>query len=76
MRTTITLDDEAYEAAMTLSKTSGKRLGEVISQLIQRAVQTPEHPLRKRGKRFPVFTVPPGSPMISLGAIRQAWEEE
>ena len=27
MRTTITLDDEAYEAALTLAKTSGERLG-------------------------------------------------
>ncbi len=76
MRTTITLDDEAYEAAVTLSKTSGKRLGEVISQLIRRAVQTPESPQRKPGKRFPVFEVPQGTPMISLRAIRKAWEEE
>ncbi|MGI9088873.1 MAG: hypothetical protein ACR2HH_14210 [Chthoniobacterales bacterium] len=76
MRTTITLDDEAYEAAVTLSKTSGKRLGEVISQLIRRAIQTPESSPRKSGKRFPVFEVPHGTPMISLRAIRKAWEEE
>lgn len=76
MRTTITLDDEAYEAASTLAKTSGKRLGEVISQLIRRAVQTPETPRPKRGKRFPSFAVPHGTPMISLRAVRKAWEEE
>ncbi len=76
MRTTITLDDEAYEAAQTLAKTSGKRLGEVISQLIRRAVQTPEAARPKRGKRFPSFQVPPGTPMISLRAVRKAWEEE
>lgn len=76
MRTTITLDDEAYEAALTLSKSSGKRLGEVISQLIHRAVQAPESGRPKRGKRFPTFEVPHGTAMISLRALRQAWEEE
>lgn len=75
MRTTITLDDEAYEAALTLSKSSGKRLGEVISQLIRRAMQTAESPQAKRGKRFPVFEVPQGAPMISLRAVRREWEE-
>lgn len=76
MRTTITLDDEAYEAALTLSKTSGKRLGEVISQLIRRAIQAPESGTARRGKRFPVFDVPPGTAMISLRSVRQAWEEQ
>lgn len=75
MRTTITLDDEAYEAALTLAKSSGKRLGEVISQLIRRAIQAGEPPQRKRGRRFPAFEVPPGTPMISLRAVRREWEE-
>lgn len=76
MRTTITLDDEAYEAAVRLAKTSGKRLGEVISQLIRHAVQPPGRPPSKRGQRFPAFELAPGTPMISLRAIREAWEEE
>jgi len=76
MRTTITLDDEAYEAAVTLAKTSGKRLGQVISDLIRRAMQKPQGPARKGGRRFPTFEVPPGAPMISLKAVRRAWEEE
>jgi hypothetical protein len=76
MRTTVTLDDEAYEAAVTLAKTSGKRLGEVISDLIRRAVQKPQMPAPRRGKRFPAFEVAPGAPMISLKAIRRSWEEE
>jgi len=76
MRTTITLDDEAYEAAVTLAKTSGKRLGQVISDLIRRAMQKPQGPARKGGRRFPTFELPPGAPMISLKAVRRAWEEE
>jgi hypothetical protein len=76
MRTTVTLDDEAYEAAVTLAKTSGKRLGEVISDLIRRAMQKPQGPAPRGGKRFPTFDVPPGAQMISLKAVRRAWEEE
>jgi hypothetical protein len=76
MRTTVTLDEEAYEAAVTLAKTSGRRLGQVISDLIRRAVQKPEGHAPKGGKRLPTFKVPPGAPMISLKAIRRAWEKE
>jgi len=76
VRTTVILDDEAYEAAVTLAKTSGKRLGEVISDLIRRAVQKPQRPAPGGGKRFPAFEAAPGALMISLKAIRRAWEEE
>jgi len=76
MRTRVTLDDDAYEIAVTLAKTSGKRLGQVISDLIRRAVQKPERPTRRDGKRFPRFEVPPGAPMISDRTIRRAWGEE
>ena len=76
MRTTITLDDEAYEAAVTLAKTSGERLGAVISKLIRRAMQKTDRPAPKGGKRFPTFDVPRDASMISLRALRRAWEEE
>jgi len=76
MRTTVTLDVDAYEIAVALAKSSGKRLGQVISDLIRRAVQKPQVPAHKGGKRFPTFEVPPGTPVISLKAIRRAWEEE
>jgi hypothetical protein len=76
MRTTVTLADEAYETAVTLAKTSGKRWGQVISDLIRRAVQIPQGSTPRGGKRFSTFEVQPGTPMISLKAIRRAWEEE
>lgn len=33
VRTTVTLDDDVYEAAMHLSRSSGERLGKVLSAL-------------------------------------------
>jgi hypothetical protein len=76
MRTTLTLDDEAYEAAVTLAKTSGKRLGQVVSDLIRRALQKPQGSVSGGRRRFPTFDIPAGTPMISLKSIRRAWEEE
>ena len=75
MRTTVTLDDDAYEiAAIALAETSGKRLGQAISNLIRRSVQKPQGHATRGGKRFPTFEVPSGAPMISLKAIRRAGE--
>lgn len=74
MRTTVTLDDEAYEVALTLARSSGKRLGEVISALIRRAVEGETRPKRKKSGRFPAFEVPQGLPPISLRAVRRDWE--
>ena len=76
MRTTVTLDDDAYEIAVTHAKTSGRRLGPAISDLIRRSVQKQQGHAPRGGKPFPTFEVPPGTPMISLKAIRRAWGEE
>lgn len=61
---------------MTLAKTSGERLGTVISKLIRRALQTPETQRGSGAERFPTFEVPRHARMISLRALRRAWEEE
>jgi len=53
------LDNDAYEAAVTLAKTFGMRLGEVISQLIRRAIQVPERRPQKSRRRLPTFDVSP-----------------
>jgi hypothetical protein len=62
VRTTITLDDDVFEAAHALASASGKRLGEVVSHLARRGLEAA--PAKKRGKSFPVFAVPPAAAMI------------
>ena len=76
MRTTITMDNEAYEAARTLARTSGRQLGQIISELIRRALQTPESGPRKGKKRFANFNLPSSAKRISLRAAREGWENE
>jgi hypothetical protein len=56
MRTTVTLDDDVYAAAMHLADVSGERLGKVLSKLARRALAPPQRPSPKRRTgRFPTF---------------------
>jgi hypothetical protein len=60
MRTTVTLEDDVYEAAMTLVKTSRRTLGQVLSELARRGLK----PLRATRGRLPGFAVSPTAPII------------
>lgn len=76
MRTTVTLDDDVYEAAMHLSRTSGERLGKVLSLLARRGLKPPEPPARRPAHRFPVFDVPANTPLIAASRVEKAIDEE
>jgi hypothetical protein len=41
MRTTVTLDDDAYELAMLCAKGKGITLGAAISEFVRKATQSP-----------------------------------
>jgi Arc/MetJ family transcription regulator len=56
MRTTVTLDDDVFQAAQSLAKASGKRLGQVLSELVRRALKGEARGLTRQGG-LPVFRV-------------------
>ena len=66
MRTTLTLDDDVYKAALKMSRKSGERLGKVVSRLARTALP----------RRFPVFAVSPNAPTMSVESIDKFIEEE
>jgi hypothetical protein len=76
VRTTVTLDQDVYEAAMHLSRVSGERLGKVISGLARAALKAPAPPRRKKGRRFPTFDVPADAPVISAARIQRALDHD
>ena len=76
MRTTVTLDDDVYEAAMHLSRTSGERLGKVLSMLARRGLKPADSPARRSTRRFPVFNVPANAPVIPASRIQRVIDEE
>jgi hypothetical protein len=76
MRTTLTLDDDVYESALQLSKSSGEGLGKVVSTLARRGL-TPRPPSKPgKSRRFPVFDVPPNAPILTPERIDRFIEEE
>lgn len=63
--TTVTLDEDIYEVALQMSQASGEGLGKVLSELARRG-----------RKRFPAFSVPPGTPPMSSRKIEKFLDEE
>jgi len=76
MRTTVTLDDDVYEAALHVSRTSGERLGKVLSVMARRGFSHREKLAPKRGRRFATFEVPPGTPVIRVSRIQRFLDEQ
>jgi len=76
MRTTVTLDDDVYQAALHLSRVSGERLGKVLSALLRRSLSPVTPPARKSSGRFPAFDVQPGAPVIPASRIERVIDEE
>ncbi len=76
MRTTVTLDDDVFEAATHLSRVSGRRLGKVLSHLARRGLSAQETPAGRRSKRFPTFRVRPDAPVIPASKVQRVLDEE
>jgi hypothetical protein len=76
VRTTVTLDDDVYEAAMHLSRASGESLGKVLSTLARRGMKPPEAPARRSARRFPVFDIPTNAPVIPASRIQRVIDDE
>lgn len=74
MRTTITLSDDVYQAAKTLAEGSGRTLGEVISDLLRRALRPQSDP--KMSGRFPCFSVPANAEIIPGNRAHELQDEE
>jgi len=77
MRTTVTIDDDVYEAAQANARATGRRLGRVLSDMAREALspqKTP--PARGKRARFATFDVPQGSRMILASRIQNALDDD
>lgn len=76
MRTTIIVEDDVYDAAMQISRTSGARIGKVISDLARRGLKpVPEVQIIQKG-RFPAFSAGPDAPMMDTELVQRVLDEE
>jgi hypothetical protein len=71
MRTTLTLDEDAYRSALTLSQISGTPLGKVVSQLIRKGLQASVFTAGTA-----TFPVAAGTEMIPGNRSRDLLDEE
>ena len=62
MRTTLTLDDDVFEAVQSLARASGKNLGKVLSQVARRGLTASAKATKRSG--LPVFRVPEDAGII------------
>lgn len=61
---------------MHLSRSSGERLGKVLSTLARRGLTPANPPARRSARRFPVFDVPANAPLIAASRIQRVIDEE
>lgn len=74
MRTTVTLDDDVFDAARALVQGSGQTLGQVLSRLARRGLRAQDDFAARNG--LPVFAVSPNAPVIPAGrATEILWDE-
>jgi hypothetical protein len=74
MRTTITLEKDVFEAAQAMAQASGKRLGEVVSQLARRGLRASAETSNRSG--LPVFKVAPDAGVIPSTRARDLLAED
>ena len=75
MRTTVTLDDDIFEAAQAQSKASGERLGKVLSTLARRGLQAGNRQVKGK-PGLPVFKVSSNAKIIPSDRARELMEED
>ncbi|KTT14755.1 DUF2191 domain-containing protein [Pseudacidovorax intermedius] len=73
MRTTVTLDDDAFGTAQAYAQARGLKLGEALSELVRRG-SGERLPLRKSGEVW-VFDLPPDTPRVSARQVRGLLDE-
>jgi hypothetical protein len=79
MRTTVTIDDDVFEAAQAHSQATGKRLGKVLSEMARQALLPAPRgsATKRRGKgRFAAFEVPADAGMIPASRVQKAIDED
>ncbi len=77
MRTTVTIDDDVYEAALANARATGRRVGRVLSEMARSSLQLQERPRsRKKEERFAAFDVPKGSRVIHASRVQKALDDD
>lgn len=73
MRTTITLEDDAFATARAYAQARALKLGQAVSELIRRG-STERLPLKQKDGVW-VFDLPPDTPRVTAQRVQQMLDE-
>ena len=73
MRTTITIEDDAFTAAQAYARARALKLGQAVSELIRRG-SAEKLPIRQKGGIW-VFELPPDTPRVTARQVQQMLDE-
>jgi hypothetical protein len=73
MRTTLTLDDEAFSKARAYAQARDLKLGQAVSELIRRGTAE-KLPLKKKNGAW-VFVLPPDTPKVTARQVKDMMED-
>jgi hypothetical protein len=73
MRTTITIEDDAFDAARSYARARALKLGQAVSELIRRG-SAEKLPI-KQEKGIWVFDLPSDTPRVTARQVQQMLEE-
>ena len=73
MRTTLNLDDDALEIVRQYAEARSVALGRAASELVRKGFATPTPTRLVNG--FVVFDIPPDSPKITTGRVKELESE-
>ena len=75
MRTTLDIDADVLQAAKELAEVHKKTTGQMVSELLRRALQPPAStPKVRNGVR--IFTPRPGAPPTTMAMVNQLTDED
>ena len=73
MRTTITIEDDAFATASRYARARALKLGQAVSELIRRG-GAQKLPIRQKDGIW-VFDLPPGTPRVTARQVQQLLDE-
>jgi hypothetical protein len=73
MRTTLTLDDEAFSKAQAYAQARDLKLGQAVSELIRRGTAD-KLPLKRKNGAW-VFELPPDTPKVTSRQVKDMMDD-
>lgn len=73
MRTTLTIDDDAFAKAQAYAQARALKLGQAVSELIQRGTAD-KLPMKQKNGAW-VFELPPDAPQVTARQVKDLMDD-